>query len=118
MPETGHDPFHPGARERLVWDSDALMARPKSGDIVTGPDVFDPGPVPPDSEIIGIPKTFLRPRTVGTMVPTMIIALSDSRTAPRSAPPDRLTPGSLRSSRILRASAGASPSGWSVSVVA
>ena len=48
-----------------VVDSDALMARLKRGDIVAGLDVFDPEPIPPDSEIIGLPNTFLSPHIAG-----------------------------------------------------
>ncbi|NJN84890.1 MAG: hydroxyacid dehydrogenase [Caldilineaceae bacterium] len=44
-----------------VIDSDALVARLKQGDIVAGLDVFDPEPVPPESEIIGLPNVFLSP---------------------------------------------------------
>ena len=44
-----------------VVDSDALIARLKRGDIVAGLDVFDPEPIPPDSEIIGLPNVFLSP---------------------------------------------------------
>ena len=48
-----------------VVDSDALIARLKRGDIVAGLDVFDPEPIPPDSEIIGLPNTFLSPHIAG-----------------------------------------------------
>ena len=48
-----------------VVDSDALIARLKRGDIVAGLDVFDPEPIRPDSEIIGIPNTFLSPHIAG-----------------------------------------------------
>ena len=48
-----------------IVDSDALIARLKRGDIVAGLDVFDPEPVPPDSEIIGLPNTFLSPHIAG-----------------------------------------------------
>ena len=34
----------------VVVDSDALIERLKRGDIVAGLDVFDPEPIPPDSE--------------------------------------------------------------------
>lgn len=44
-----------------VVDSDALIARLKKGDIVAGLDVFDPEPVPPDSEILQLPNVFLSP---------------------------------------------------------
>ncbi len=48
-----------------VVDSDALIARLKRGDIIAGLDVFDPEPIPPDSEIIGLPNTFLSPHIAG-----------------------------------------------------
>ena len=48
-----------------VADSDALIARLKRGDIVAGLDVFDPEPIPADSEIIGLPNTFLSPHIAG-----------------------------------------------------
>ena len=48
-----------------IVDSDALVARLKRGDIVAGLDVFDPEPIPPDSEIIGLPNTFLSPHIAG-----------------------------------------------------
>ena len=48
-----------------VVDSDALIARLKRGDIVAGLDVFDPEPIPPDSEIIGLPNVFLTPHIAG-----------------------------------------------------
>ena len=48
-----------------VVDSDALIDRLKRGDIVAGLDVFDPEPIPPDSEIIGLPNTFLSPHIAG-----------------------------------------------------
>ena len=48
-----------------VVDSDALIARLRRGDIVAGLDVFDPEPIPPDSEIIGLPNTFLSPHVAG-----------------------------------------------------
>ena len=48
-----------------VVDSAALIARLKRGDIVAGLDVFDPEPIPPDSEIIGLPNVFLSPHIAG-----------------------------------------------------
>ncbi len=48
-----------------IVDSDALIERLKRGDIIAGLDVFDPEPVPPDSEIIGLPNTFLSPHIAG-----------------------------------------------------
>ena len=48
-----------------VVDSDALIARLKRGDIVAGLDVFDPEPIPADSEIIGLPNVFLSPHIAG-----------------------------------------------------
>ena len=44
-----------------VTDSAALIERLKQGDIVAGLDVFDPEPVPPDSEILQLPNVFLSP---------------------------------------------------------
>ena len=44
-----------------IIDSAALIARLKRGDIVAGLDVFDPEPIPPDSEIIHLPNVFLSP---------------------------------------------------------
>ena len=44
-----------------VVDSDALIARLKRGDIIAGLDVFDPEPIPPESEIIQLPNVFLSP---------------------------------------------------------
>ncbi|MDP6455381.1 MAG: hydroxyacid dehydrogenase [SAR202 cluster bacterium] len=48
-----------------IVDSDALIARLKRGDIVAGLDVFDPEPIPSDSEIIGLPNVFLTPHIAG-----------------------------------------------------
>ena len=53
-----------------VVDSDALIARLKRGDIVAGLDVFDPEPIPPDSEIIRLPNTFLSPHIAGVTLPS------------------------------------------------
>jgi phosphoglycerate dehydrogenase-like enzyme len=44
-----------------VVNSQALIERLKRGDIFAGLDVFDPEPIPPDSEIIGLPNVFLSP---------------------------------------------------------
>jgi phosphoglycerate dehydrogenase-like enzyme len=44
-----------------VVDSAALIARLKRGDIIAGLDVFDPEPIPPDSEIIHLSNVFLSP---------------------------------------------------------
>ena len=44
-----------------VTDSAALIERLKQGDIVVGLDVFNPEPVPPDSEILHLPNVFLSP---------------------------------------------------------
>ncbi len=44
-----------------VTDSAALIARLKRGDIIVGLDVFDPEPVPADSEILHLPNVFLSP---------------------------------------------------------
>jgi len=49
----------------VVVDSEALIERLKRGDIVAGLDVFDPEPIPPDSEIIGLPNVFLSPHIAG-----------------------------------------------------
>jgi phosphoglycerate dehydrogenase-like enzyme len=44
-----------------VVDSAALINRLKQGDIIAGLDVFDPEPIPTDSEIIHLPNVFLSP---------------------------------------------------------
>ena len=44
-----------------VVDSQALIARLKRGDIIAGLDVFDPEPIPPESEILQLPNVFLSP---------------------------------------------------------
>lgn len=44
-----------------VTDSAALIERLKRGDVAAGLDVFDPEPVPPDSEILQLPNVFLSP---------------------------------------------------------
>ena len=44
-----------------IVDSAALIQRLKRGDIVAGLDVFDPEPIPSDSEIIHLPNVFLSP---------------------------------------------------------
>lgn len=48
-----------------VVDSTALIDRLKRGDIIAGLDVFDPEPLPPDSEIIHLPNVFLSPHIAG-----------------------------------------------------
>ena len=48
-----------------VIDSDALIARLKRGDIIAGLDVFEPEPIPPDSEILQLPNVFLSPHIAG-----------------------------------------------------
>ena len=67
-----------------MWDGDAFMAHSKSGGIVAGPDVFDPGRFHRTVRSLGAPRTFLRPRIAGALVATLVVAISDSRTAPRS----------------------------------
>ena len=44
-----------------VVDSHALINRLKVGDIIAGLDVFDPEPIPPESEIIQLRNVFLSP---------------------------------------------------------
>ena len=44
-----------------VTDPDALIERLKQDDIVAGLDVFNPEPVPSDSEILQLPNVFLSP---------------------------------------------------------
>ena len=44
-----------------IIDTEALIARLKRGDITAGLDVFDPEPIPADSEIIDLPNVFLTP---------------------------------------------------------
>ena len=48
-----------------IVDSAALIERLKRGDIAAGLDVFDPEPIPEDSEIIGLPNVFLTPHFSG-----------------------------------------------------
>lgn len=48
-----------------VVDSQALIARLKHGDILAGLDVFDPEPIPPESEITQLPNVFLSPHIGG-----------------------------------------------------
>jgi D-3-phosphoglycerate dehydrogenase len=44
-----------------VANSQALINRLKKGDIIAGLDVFDPEPIPADSEILKLPNVFLSP---------------------------------------------------------
>ncbi|MEM7133106.1 MAG: hydroxyacid dehydrogenase [Chloroflexota bacterium] len=44
-----------------VIDSSALIERLRQGDIVAGLDVFDPEPIPSNSEILQLPNVFLSP---------------------------------------------------------
>jgi phosphoglycerate dehydrogenase-like enzyme len=44
-----------------VVDSAALIERARRGDICVGLDVFDPEPVPPESEILQLPNVFVSP---------------------------------------------------------
>ena len=44
-----------------IVDPDALIARASRGDIRVGLDVFDPEPIPEDSEIRNLPNAFLTP---------------------------------------------------------
>jgi D-3-phosphoglycerate dehydrogenase len=48
-----------------IIDSAALIDRLKRGDITAGLDVFDPEPIPPDSEILQLPNVFLTPHFSG-----------------------------------------------------
>lgn len=48
-----------------VVDSAALIARLKQGDIIAGLDVFDPEPIPPESEILQLPNAFFSPHIGG-----------------------------------------------------
>lgn len=48
-----------------IVDSQALVARLKRGDITAGLDVFDPEPIPADSEILRLPNVFLSPHFAG-----------------------------------------------------
>ena len=48
-----------------IIDSEALIERLKRGDIVAGLDVFDPEPIPPNSEIIHLENVFLSPHIAG-----------------------------------------------------
>ena len=49
-----------------IIDSVALIARLKRGDITAGLDVFDPEPIPPDSEIVQLPNVFLSPHNAAS----------------------------------------------------
>ncbi|MEC8892649.1 MAG: NAD(P)-dependent oxidoreductase, partial [Candidatus Poribacteria bacterium] len=44
-----------------IINSEALIERLKRGDIIAGLDVFDPEPIPPDSEILHLPNVFITP---------------------------------------------------------
>lgn len=44
-----------------VVDSAALINRLRQGDILAGLDVFDPEPIPPESEILQLPNVFIAP---------------------------------------------------------
>ena len=48
-----------------IVDSDALITRLKRGDIIAGLDVFDPEPIPAESEIIQLSNVFLSPHIAG-----------------------------------------------------
>lgn len=48
-----------------VVDSEALLARLKTGDIVAGLDVFDPEPIPAGHEILQLDNVFLSPHVAG-----------------------------------------------------
>ena len=48
-----------------IIDSAALIDRLKRGDITAGLDVFDPEPIPPDSEILQLPNVFITPHFSG-----------------------------------------------------
>ena len=63
-----------------VVDSDALIARLKQGDIIAGLDVFDPEPVPADSEILELTNVFLSPHIAGVTAasyPRMFSLMTD-----------------------------------------
>lgn len=48
-----------------IVDSNALITRLKRGDITAGLEVFDPEPIPANSEIIHLPNVFLSPHFAG-----------------------------------------------------
>ncbi len=48
-----------------IVNSNALIQRLKRGDITAGLEVFDPEPIPSDSEIIHLPNVFLSPHFAG-----------------------------------------------------
>ncbi len=48
-----------------IVDSDALIARLKRNDITAGLEVWDPEPIPADSEIRHLPNAFVTPHTSG-----------------------------------------------------
>jgi len=63
-----------------VVDSHALIARLKQGDIIAGLDVFDPEPVPADSEILHLTNVFLSPHIAGVTAasyPRMFSLMTD-----------------------------------------
>lgn len=49
-----------------VVQTDALIERLNSGDIVACLDVFDPEPIPPESPVRSLPNVFLTPHIAGT----------------------------------------------------
>ena len=49
-----------------VVNSQALIERLRPGDVVAGLDVFDPEPIPADSEIKRLPNVFLSPHIATT----------------------------------------------------
>ncbi|MBM3265777.1 MAG: hydroxyacid dehydrogenase [candidate division Zixibacteria bacterium] len=53
-----------------IVDSNALIERLRRGDIVAGLDVFDPEPVPPDSELLSFSNVFLSPHIAGVTAPS------------------------------------------------
>jgi phosphoglycerate dehydrogenase-like enzyme len=48
-----------------VVDSDALLARLQTGDVIACLDVFDPEPVPVGSPVVDLPNVFLSPHIAG-----------------------------------------------------
>ncbi len=48
-----------------IVDSEALIERLKRNDITAGLEVWDPEPIPPDSEIRHLPNAFVTPHTAG-----------------------------------------------------
>ena len=60
-----HEAVFVNVSRGAIVDSDALIARAKRGDIRVSLDVFEPEPIPADSEIRNLPNVFLSPHIAG-----------------------------------------------------